>query len=148
MAGRKHYEDMIDLKKYENWEKANLESNFRMWEFNTTMNELMGAADVVVSRAGATTIAEMAALKKATILVPFERLPGGHQVKNAERLEQANAASVVTDSVMMEHPNKLLEEIRHLVKSPRLRADMADRLAEEARSDAAKRLAEIILEEA
>ena len=148
VAGRKHYEDMIDLKKYENWEKANLESNFRMWEFNTTMNELMGAADVVVSRAGATTIAEMAALKKATILVPFERLPGGHQVKNAERLEAAGAAAVVTDSTMMEHPDQLLDEIRHLVKSPRLRADMADLLAKEARSDAAKHLAEIILEEA
>lgn len=148
VAGRKHYEDMVDLKKYENWEKASLESNFRMWEFNTTMNELMGAADVVVSRAGATTIAEMAALKKATILVPFERLPGGHQVKNAERLEATNAAAVIKDADMMADPNKLLEEIHHLIKSPRLRANMADRLAEEARSDAAKRLAEIILEEA
>ena len=138
---------MVDLKKYENWEKASLESNFRMWEFNTTMNELMGAADVVVSRAGATTIAEMASLKKATILVPFERLPGGHQVKNAERLEQAKAALVIKDADMMADPDKLLEEIRHLVKSPRLRADMADCLAEEARSDAAKRLAEIILSE-
>ena len=148
VAGRKHYEDMVDLKKYENWEKASLESNFRMWEFNTTMNELMGAADVVISRAGATTIAEMAALKKATILVPFERLPGGHQVKNAERLEATNAAAVIKDSDMMSDPSKLLDEIRHLIKSPRLRADMADRLSEEARSDAAKRLAEIILEEA
>ena len=147
VAGRKHYEDMIDLKKYENWEKASLESNFCMWEFNTTMNELMGAADVVVSRAGATTIAEMAALRKATILVPFERLPGGHQVKNAERLEEAKAALVLKDSDMMADPTKLLEQIRHLVKSPRLRADMADKLHEEARSDAAKRLAGIILEE-
>ena len=55
---------------------------------------------------------------------------------------------MVKDSEMMQDPTKLLDEIRHLVKSPRLRADMADRLAEEARSDAAKRLAEIILEEA
>lgn len=148
VAGRKHYEDMVDLKKYENWEKASLESNFRMWEFNTTMNELMGAADVVVSRAGATTIAEMASLKKATILVPYERLPGGHQVKNAERLEEANAAIVLKDSEMVQNPEKLLEDIRHLIKSPRLRADMADHLAEEGRSNAAKRLAEIILEEA
>ena len=49
---------------------------------------------------------------------------------------------------MVADPNKLLEEIRHLVKSPRLRANMADRLAEEARSNAAKHLAKIILEEA
>ena len=148
VAGRKHYENMVDLKRYENWDKASLESNFRMWEFNTTMNELMGAADVVVSRAGATTIAEMASLKKATVLVPFERLPGGHQVKNAERLAAAHAASVIGDVKMSADPNLLLEEIRHLVKSPRLRADMADNLAKEARSDAAERLAEIILEEA
>ena len=148
VAGRKHYEDMVDLKQYENWDHASLESNFRMWEFNTTMNELMGAADVVVSRAGATTIAELASLKKAVILVPFAPLPGGHQVKNAERLESAHAVSLVEDTKMVEDPTVLLDEIRHLVKSPRLRADMADRLHEEARSDSARRLAEIILEEA
>lgn len=148
VAGRKHYESMIDLKKYENWDKASLESNFRMWEFNTTMDELMGAADVVVSRAGATTIAELASLKKSVILVPFARLPGAHQTKNAERLEKSGAVSVVDDLKMVQHPEILLDEIRHLIKSPRVRADLADRLAEEARSDAARRLADIILEEA
>ena len=147
VAGRKHYENMVDLKKCENWDHASLESNFRMWEFNTTMDELMGAADVVVSRAGATTIAELAGLKKAVILVPFARLPGGHQTKNAERLKKVDAVSVVEDLEMVKKPAVLLDEIRHLIKSPRLRADMADRLAEEARSDAAKRLADIILEE-
>ncbi len=147
VAGRKHYENMVDLKKYENWDKASLESNFRMWEFNTTMDELMGSADVVVSRAGATTIAELAGLKKAVILVPFERLPGSHQVKNAERLKNAEAAVMISDMEMVKNPELLLNEIRHLVKSPRLRADMADNLAKEARSDAARRLAELILEE-
>lgn len=148
VAGRKHYENMVDLKQYENWDNASLESNFRMWEFNTTMDELMGAADIVVSRAGATTIAEIAASKKATILVPFERLPGGHQVKNAERLADLDAAIVVKDSVMLKKPTKLLEEIQRLVKSPRLRADMADRLHNEAYVDATSRLTSVILEEA
>ena len=148
IAGRKHYENMVDLKKYENWDNASLESNFRMWEFNTTMDELLGAADVVVSRAGATTIAELASLKKTVILVPFAPLPGGHQVKNAKRLEEAHAVSLVNDAAMLENPTLLLDEIRHLIKSPRLRANMADKLHEEARSDAASRLAEIILEEA
>ena len=147
VAGRKHYEDMIDLKDYENWDHASLESNFRMWEFNTTMNELMGAADVVISRAGATTIAELAGLKKAVILVPFEVLPGSHQLRNAERLAEAGAVSMVKDSEMMKNPSKLLDEIRHLVRSPKLRAEMADRLHEEARADAALRLAKIILGE-
>ena len=148
VAGRKHYEDMIDLKKYENWDHASLESDFRMWEFNTTMSELLGAADVIVSRAGATTIAEMAALKKATLLVPYERLPGSHQVKNAERLVSAGAAVMIKNADIEVDPTKLLDEIRRLIRSPRLRATMADKLHAEARADAAKRLAEIIITEA
>ena len=147
VAGRKHYENMVDLKKYENWEKATLESNFRMWEFNSTMNELMGAADIVVSRAGATTIAELAALKKAVILVPFAVLPGGHQVKNAERLAKIHAARVVNDAAMVKDPTLLLKEIRSLIKSSRTCVDMADKLHTEARPDATKHLAKIILEE-
>ena len=146
VAGRKHYESMLDLKKYENWDHASLESNFRMWEFNTTMDELMGAADVVVSRAGATTIAELAALKKAVVLVPFERLPGSHQVENARRLEKAGACVTVSDAAMMKNPALLLEAIQHLVRSPRLRADLADHLHEEACGSAAKKLADLILE--
>ena len=148
VAGRSHYEDMMDLKRYENWDHAKLESDFRMWEFNTTMNELMGAADVVVSRAGATTIAELASLKKSVILVPFEKLPGSHQVRNAERLAELDAAIVLKDADMMKTPTKLLDEIRHLVRSPKLRTDLAERLHEEARSDAARRLADLILSEA
>ena len=148
VAGRKHYEDMLDLKKYENWDHASLESNFRMWEFNTTMDELMGAADVVVSRAGATTIAELASLEKAVILVPFERLPGGHQTENARRLGAAEAAVVVSDAKMMKNPAELLDAIKHLIRSPRLRADLAENLHAEAHKDAAAKLADLILEEA
>ena len=139
---------MIDLKKYENWDHASLESNFRMWEFNTTMNELMGAADVVVSRAGATTIAELAVLKKATILVPYERLPGSHQVRNAERLESLNATIMLKDADMLADPSKLIEDIRRLIRSPKLCTELANNLHEEAKSDAASHLADLILEEA
>lgn len=109
------------------------------------MHELMGAADVVVSRAGATTIAELAALGKAVVLVPFERLPGGHQVKNAERLQEKGAVAMVTDERMQQQPRILLEEVRHLVRSPKERKTLAEKLHAEAKPDAAKSLAEIIL---
>ncbi len=146
IAGRKNYEKMIELKKYEVWEDAKLESNFRMWEFNSAMHELLGAADVVVSRAGATTIAELAALAKATILVPFEKLPGAHQVKNAERLQKLGAAEMILDGEMEKNPAKLLGKIEGLVKNTRKREVLAENLHKEAKADAAKRLAEIILE--
>jgi len=146
VAGRKHYEMMVELKKYEEWDKAKLKSNFRMWEFNSVMNELMGAADVVVSRAGATTIAELAALKKAVVLVPFEQLPGGHQTKNAEKLRERGAVVVVSDAEMEEDPEKLLEAVKHLVKSPKEREAMAEKLQTASKPDAAQRLAKVILE--
>ena len=132
VAGRKWYEEMVDLKKYEEWDKAKLQSNFRMWEFNSAMYELLGAADVVVSRAGATTTAELAALQKAIILVPFGRLPGAHQTKNAERLLRENAVVVVSDEKMQQTPSILLEEVRHLIRSPRVRSDLAEKLHREA----------------
>lgn len=146
VAGRKHYEDMVDLKKYEEWDKAKLQSNFRLWEFNSSMNELMGAADVVISRAGATTIAELAGLSKAVVLVPFEKLPGGHQVKNAERLEKKGAVLSVRDDKMVKNPEILLDEVRSLIRSPKKREEMAAKLHEEARPDAAKALATIVID--
>ena len=54
---------------------------------------------------------------------------------------------MVNDRAMIDKPELLLDEIRHLVRSPRLRANMADKLHAEARPDATKRLAELILEE-
>ena len=146
VAGRKHYEEMVDLKKYEDWEKAKLQSDFRMWAFNSAMNELLGAADVVISRAGATTIAELAGLEKAVILVPFERLPGSHQVKNAERLVEMKAVAMVTDSRMMKQPGILLEMTQKLVRSPKVRRELAENLHESVSSPhAAKDLAELVL---
>ena len=146
VAGRTRYEEMIDLKKYEIYEKAKLKSNFRMWAFNSAMHELLGAADVVISRAGATTIAEMAALSKAVILVPYAALPGGHQVKNAERLEKIGAAEVIADEEMVEKPEKLLELVRKLARSPKVREDLANKLHETAASNAAEKLANILIE--
>ncbi len=146
VAGRKHYENMVELKRYEEWDKAKLKSNFRMWEFNSAMSDLLGAADVVVSRAGATTIAELAALEKAVILVPFERLPGGHQLRNAKDLYAMDAVLMVEDERMRQQPVILLNEVRHLVRAPRERALLAEKLRAAATPDAAARLATILVE--
>lgn len=146
VAGRKYYEEVVELRKYEEWDRAKLQSNFRMWEFNSAMYELMGAADVVVSRAGATTIAELAALGKAVILVPFERLPGAHQLKNAKKLEETGAVAMVPDEKMSKKPAVLLEAVRHLVRSPRERKILGEKLHAEAMPDSAKRLAQILID--
>ena len=147
VAGRKNYNSIIHLKKYEIWENAKLKSNFRMWEFNGAMHELLGAADIVVSRAGATTIVELASLcNPAVVLIPFEKLPGGHQVQNAKRLEKLGAAEVMIDEKMMKKPEKLLEIILDLLQHEEKRQTLANNLSATFKPDSAVRLAEIILD--
>ena len=69
VAGRERYPEMLDLKDYEKWEDGKLVSNFRMLEFSGEMYKLFGAADLVVSRAGASTMTELSSMAKAVIMV-------------------------------------------------------------------------------
>ena len=145
VAGRERYPEMLDLKKYEVWEKGQLKSNFRMIEFSGEMPKLFGAADLVVSRAGASTMTELATMKKAVIMVPNQKLPGRHQVKNAEAYARAGAAVVLEDERMDEQPGLLLNAIKKLIKDKKSREQMAAKLQEFAKDDAAERLAKMVL---
>ena len=145
VSGRKHYEDMIDLKKYETWEKGKLTSEFRMWNFSPVMHEILGAGDIVVSRAGATTMAELASLGKPTILVPFEKLPGGHQVKNAEKLARDEAVEMILDREMEMAPEKLLKKILNLLKNSEKQAKLVMNFKKYAKLDASESLAKLVL---
>jgi UDP-N-acetylglucosamine--N-acetylmuramyl-(pentapeptide) pyrophosphoryl-undecaprenol N-acetylglucosamine transferase len=73
-------------------------------------------ADVVVCRAGASTVAELAAAGKPSILVPFPFAADNHQVRNAEAMVRAGAARMVLDSQMT--GKRLFDEIIELMKDP------------------------------
>ena len=118
---------------------------FQMYPFINNMHSLLGAADVVITRAGATTILELAALAKPTILVPNAALTGGHQVKNAAVYGDAKAAVVVVEDEIVDNPQLLVAEIKHLLDTPAEAKAMAKRFSEFARPDAAKDMARLIL---
>ena len=145
VAGRERYPEMIDLKDYEVWEDGELKSNFRMVEFSSEMWKLIGAADVVISRAGASTMTELSSMAKAVIVVPNEELPGRHQVKNAKAYEKAGAAVVVSDSKMMKEPELLLDAIVRLLHSERECERLAVNLHGFTKEHAAKNLAEMVI---
>ena len=63
------------------------------------MNMAYAAADVIVSRAGAIAISELALVGKPVILVPYPYAAENHQLKNARALENKNATIVIEDSV-------------------------------------------------
>lgn len=145
VAGRERYPEMLDLKDYEVWEEGELKTNFRMIEFSAEIYKLFGAADIVVSRAGASTMTELSAMAKAVIMVPNEKLPGYHQVKNAEAYERANAAVVVADDKMHEDPELLLKAIRKLVNHEEQRIEIANNLKKFSKDNAAENLANTII---
>ena len=145
VAGRERYPEMMDLKEYEVWEDGELKTNFRMVKFSSEMFKLFGAADVVVSRAGASTMTELSSMAKAVIMVPNAKLPGYHQVKNAKAYEKANAVVVVEDSEIVKKPEILLEAIRKLMKSEAKREEMSKNLRAFVKDNAAENLANTII---
>jgi UDP-N-acetylglucosamine--N-acetylmuramyl-(pentapeptide) pyrophosphoryl-undecaprenol N-acetylglucosamine transferase len=111
--------------------------------FTSEFYKYAGAADLIVSRAGATTIAEFAAEGKACILIPNPFLTGGHQVKNAEQLQKIGAVEIVANNASAE---TLLGEIVKLLASPLKRRSLARNLAATAKLEAADNLANILLD--
>jgi UDP-N-acetylglucosamine--N-acetylmuramyl-(pentapeptide) pyrophosphoryl-undecaprenol N-acetylglucosamine transferase len=71
--------------------------NIKAVDFISQMDLAYGAADVIVSRAGAMSIAELALVGKPTILVPSPNVSEDHQTRNAEALTKADAALLIAD---------------------------------------------------
>lgn len=70
------------------------------WPYLDDMAQAYAAADLVLARAGASTLAELSALGKPSILVPYPHAAQGHQTENAARFEAAGAAIVLTDDAL------------------------------------------------
>lgn len=109
------------------------------------MADMLGAADIVVARAGATTILELAALAKPTILIPNAYLTGGHQVKNAAVYAEANAVSVLDEEALDQNHELLTAEVAKLLKDTVGTEQMGKKFREFARPDAAKDMAQLII---
>lgn len=120
--------------------------SFQLHSFvSKDMYSLLGAADLVVTRAGATTILELASLAKPTILIPNAKLTGGHQIKNADIYQQKNAVIVVNEDKMVENPKILLSTIDDIINDKHRLEQLADNLAKFARPKAADEVADLIL---
>lgn len=101
-----------------------------------------GKADLVISRAGATTCAELGAAGKAAIMVPLPTAADDHQRKNAEALERAGAAKVILQSELT--GERLANEIKAMVDQPAEVTKMEDAAKAIGRPDAAERAADLI----
>lgn len=113
--------------------------------FTDQLAAFTGAADVVVTRAGATTVAELAVQGQACLLVPNPQLTGGQQTKNAAYLERHQAAVVVPETDASQ-PAQLEKAIGDLLSSADQRKSLSKHILELAKPDAAQALTDIIVE--
>jgi UDP-N-acetylglucosamine--N-acetylmuramyl-(pentapeptide) pyrophosphoryl-undecaprenol N-acetylglucosamine transferase len=114
--------------------------------FVSNMHQYSGAADVVVTRAGATTIAEFAAQAKACIVVPAPHLTGGHQLKNAQVLADRKAVRLVHESTLQTDPHALMPPLTDLFDHPEKIAGLGKKLSQLAQPNSAHLLAMVLLE--
>ena len=108
------------------------------------MSKVLAAADIVVARAGATTLLELAALHKPTIIVPNAMLTAGHQLKNAKVYQDKLAAIIMTEEEMMESEQVLADKIIHLLRAPRILQGLGENFGKFAKPNAAKDMADMI----
>ncbi|MCX7696272.1 MAG: undecaprenyldiphospho-muramoylpentapeptide beta-N-acetylglucosaminyltransferase [Bacteroidales bacterium] len=112
-------------------------------EFIEDMPRAYAAADIIIARAGALTLAELQVVGKPSIVIPSPHVTNDHQTKNARKLYQRNAIILLHDS---EINNKLLPTIEELLNNAELRQRLASELKKMANPDATNKIAHLIME--
>ncbi len=112
--------------------------------FLENMPEAFARADLILCRAGAITVAEVAAAGRAAIFIPFEAATESHQLRNAQAMARAGAACLIREAELS--PERLANEIFSLCDEPPRLARMERRARALARPDAARALVDLLEE--
>jgi len=116
--------------------------NVQVLEFVNKMNYAYATADLIVSRAGASSISELCLLEKAVILVPSPNVAEDHQTKNALALVEKKAAFMIRDS---EAKEELIGKALELIHQPEVLTSLSKNILTLAQQDSAGRIADEIL---
>ncbi|GGH74521.1 UDP-N-acetylglucosamine--N-acetylmuramyl-(pentapeptide) pyrophosphoryl-undecaprenol N-acetylglucosamine transferase [Pullulanibacillus pueri] len=137
ITGEVHYEQVIA--------EVNAQGkpeNISIQPFIHNMPDVLAGVDLVVSRAGATSLAEFTALALPSILIPSPYVTNNHQEKNARALEKHGAAKVITESELT--GASLHKAIDDIMSNPVKRETMMKKAKEQGIPDAAHRLYQLI----
>ena len=122
-----------------------LEQRVRVQPYLDQMPHEFAAACLLLCRSGASTMAELGAAGRASLLVPFALAADDHQRRNAEVFLQAGAARMLTEAELAE-PDRLLDELSRLLADPQALGAMGERARSLARPDAARQIATMVVE--
>jgi UDP-N-acetylglucosamine--N-acetylmuramyl-(pentapeptide) pyrophosphoryl-undecaprenol N-acetylglucosamine transferase len=118
------------------------------WEVQPFLDDMpaqFARANLVMSRSGASTVAELAAASKPSLLVPFAAATDEHQRRNAEAMVEAGAA-VMMEEKDLEIPEHLLAALTGLLNDPARMGAMGAAARTQAHPDAAERIADKLAE--
>lgn len=122
------------------------DDRFQLHAFiNNGMADVLGAADIVVTRAGATTILELASLARPTILIPNGKLTAGHQLKNAAEYAENGAVEVINEEELDANPQLLVDTLTALLVNKTRLEEMSKLFHGFAKPRAASEMADMIL---
>ncbi len=130
------------------WERARAEATgprVRCVDFIEDMGDAYAAADIVVCRAGATSIAELTALGRPAVLVPYPHATRDHQMHNARALAQVGGAQVIDDAELT--GRRLVDAVEPWIADASARKDAARAARVFGRRDAAAQVARLVLDQ-
>lgn len=110
----------------------------RVGSFFDDMAKVYSQADLIICRAGATTVAEITTLGKAALFIPFPQAADDHQTKNAKELVDQEAADMVSEKQLT--PQLLSDKIGYYAAHPNRLQQMAAHAARLGKPDAAERI--------
>lgn len=131
-TGKYYYEEAYE--KVENMSVNQVKVN----DFINNMDMAYAVADLVISRAGASTISELCLVGKPCVLVPSPNVAEDHQTKNALALVNKNAAVLVPD---LDCENELIDRVLLLINDNETLSQLSDNISKLAVKDSAKRIA-------
>ena len=131
-TGKFYYQDIIEEVDSEAY------PNLKVLEFIKDMDQAYAAADVVVSRAGALSIAELCLTAKPVILIPSPNVAEDHQTKNAQELVNQGAALLIKDN---QAPEQLADQAIALIRDRQKQIELSENIGKMARPQAARHIA-------
>ena len=126
----------------EAWTAAGSPDNIECLDFLSDMPDRYANADLVISRAGASSISELCLLGKSAILVPSPNVAEDHQTHNAMALVHKDAAVLVKD---VEAAERLVPTALELIKDEKRLQTLHENILQLAQKDSAKRIAEEVM---
>lgn len=141
VTGKTHYKE---IKKTLGNEVGALKDNIRLFEYINNMPEYMSAADIIVSRAGALTIAELTASGKPAILIPSPYVTGNHQYFNAKVMADRGAALLVEEKNLDD--DEIIDSVIKMKSDAEILEKMRENSLSLAKTDAAEKIYDQIKE--